>query len=163
MISIFIHFCSRWGLYTCSTNTKRKKYTISSYSIWCFVIFLILFELSTSSPQPQSQLRVLLFIALKRHKRFISIFNKSFGRWFRDNKKKMNRLASTNRIWRHLFTRKEKEKKFLIWRRKGPVQWVWRSLVKSLIIQSRSNSLKWSSNLQTHRCRHYNRRRSRNR
>ena len=27
-------------------------------------------------------------IALKRHKRFVSIFNKSFGRWFRDNKKK---------------------------------------------------------------------------
>lgn len=50
--------------------------------------------------------------------------------------KKINRLASTNRIWRHLFTRKEKEKKFLIWRRKGPVQWVWRSLVKSLIIHS---------------------------
>lgn len=41
----------------------------------------------------------------------------------------------------------------------GLVQWVWRSLVKSLIIQSRSNSLKWSCELPRTACRHtsYNR------
>ena len=161
MISIFIHFCSRWGLYTCSTNTTRKKYTISSYSIWYFVIFLILIELSTSSPQPKSQLRVLLLLSNVTKDLFL--FSTNHLDADLEITKKMNRLASTNRIWRRSIHEEGEGKKCLIWRRKGPVQWVWRSLVKSLIIQSRSNSFKWSSNLQTHRCRHYYRRRSRNR